>query len=96
MPSLTPVQQNRLAMAYVQDAQTRGLDDKQQVRELLQFIFLPRAQQLNQLQNLVARVRGNVSDLQANFDTAKASELAGINQVGSNLDDLSATIPTIT
>jgi len=96
MPSLTPVQQNRLAMAYAQDAQTRGLDDKAQVRELLQFIFLPRPQQLTQLQNLVSRVRSGVSDLQANFDTNKASELAGINQVGSNLDDLSATIPTIT
>jgi hypothetical protein len=96
MPSLTAIQQQRLIAVYFQDATNRGLDDKAQIRELLGFIFSPRATQLTQLQNLVARVRTTVSDQQAAFDAAKAAELAGLNTVGTNLDDLSTTIPTIT
>lgn len=96
MPSLTAVQANRLKQAYIQDASTRGLDDKGMVNELLTFIFLPRPTQITQLQGVITRVRQNVSDLQGAFDVQKAAELAGINTVGANLDDLSATIPTIT
>ena len=96
MAALTQIQQTRLAAAYVQDATNRGLDDKAMVRELLSFVFAPRTVQLTQLQNLVTRVRSIVSDQQAAFDAAKAAELAGLNTVGTNLDDLSTTLPTIT
>lgn len=96
MASLTPIQQQRLANAYLTDASRRQLDDRAMVRELLTFIFADRATQLTQLQNLVARVRSGVADQQANFDTTKAAELAALDQVGTALDDLSTTLPTIT
>jgi hypothetical protein len=96
MPSLTQIQQTRLVAAYMQDSTNRGLDDKARIGELLNFIFSPRATQLTQLQNLVQRVRNLVSDQQAAFDAAKAAELAGLSTVGTNLDDLITTLPTIT
>jgi hypothetical protein len=96
MPSLTQIQQTRLMAAYIQDATNRGIDDKGMIRELLNFIFSDRATQKTQLQNLVQRVRNIVSDQQAAFDAAKTAEFAGLNTVGTNLDDLLTTIPTIT
>lgn len=96
MAALTPIQQQRLGQAYLSDAQARGLDERAMIRELLQFIFADRPTQLQQLQNLVARVRATITTQQGNFDTNKAAELAGLNQVGTNLDDLSTTLPTIT
>jgi chorismate mutase len=96
MASLTQIQQARLTATYIQDATNRGLDDKAQIRELLNFIFSDRATQKTQLANLVSRVRSLVSDQQAAFDATKAAELSGLNTVGTNLDDLSTTIPTLT
>jgi hypothetical protein len=96
MPSLTPDQQALLVKAYLQDASKRGLDAYGQVDELLSFIFAPRATQLTQLRNLVQRVRNSVSDQQVVFDAAKTTELTALNSLGTNLDDLITTLPTIT
>jgi hypothetical protein len=96
MAQLTQIQQTRLANAYVQDATNRGLGDKQMIAELLSFIFATRPIQVNQLQNLVQRVRDGITQQQAAFDAQKAIELTGLNQVGTVLDDLLVTIPTIT
>jgi hypothetical protein len=96
MPSLTPDQQALFVKAYLQESSKRGLTHEGRVDELLTFIFAPRATQLTQLRNVLQRFRNSVNDQQATFDAAKTTELANLNALGTDLDALITTLPTIT